>query len=110
MESDHAVALDDHGAVRELRPGALLRAPVNVPYEQMEAVYDGIQTFFRLTNDHTLHAVFPFRPSDLVAFDNRRVLHARNAYDTRNGERHLQGCYIDQDELLSRLRVLERRR
>ena len=102
------IALNDEGQVTELRPGALLRAPVHAPFDEMEAVYDGIQTFFRLTNDDALRAVFPIRPGDLLAFDNRRVLHARTAYDTRHGERHLRGCYIDQDELLSRIRVLMR--
>ena len=45
-----------------------------------------------------------------IVFDNRRVLHARNAFDLKAGRRHLQGCYIDRDELLSRIRVLERNR
>ncbi len=31
---------------------------------------------------------------DLVAFDNRRMLHARTAFSSSSG-RHLQGCYVD---------------
>ena len=85
-----------------------MRAPVRAPFERMEAVYDGIQTFFRLASAPALRAVFPIRAGDLLAFDNHRVLHARTAFDPSSGTRHLVGCYLDRDELLSRLRVLAR--
>jgi gamma-butyrobetaine dioxygenase len=49
-----------------------------------------------------------FEPGDLVGFDNRRVLHGRDAYDPGAGRRVLRGCYIDRDDVLSRLRVLRR--
>ena len=44
---------------------------------------------------------------ELVAFDNRRVLHARSGFDSSAG-RHLQGCYIDIDAVASAARVLNR--
>jgi hypothetical protein len=47
-------------------------------------------------------------PGDAWVFDNRRMLHARTAFDPSTGRRHLQGCYVDRDELLSRIRILER--
>jgi len=34
-------------------------------------------------------------------------MHGRNAF-AADGERHLHGCYIDHDEIYSRLRVLRR--
>jgi hypothetical protein len=41
---------------------------------------------------------------------DRRVLHAaREEFDPNSGPRHLEGCYVDRDNFLSRLRVLERR-
>jgi gamma-butyrobetaine dioxygenase len=45
---------------------------------------------------------------EMVVFDNRRVLHGRDAFDPSTGRRHLQGCYVDRGEMLSRLRVLSR--
>ena len=74
----------------------------------MDALYDAIQIFVGLTRDDRLRAEFPIRTGDLLAFDNRRILHARNAYDPSTGERHLRGCYLDRDELHSRIRWLER--
>jgi len=44
----------------------------------------------------------------MVAFDSRRVLHGRRAFDPSTGRRHLQGTYLDLDMLESRLRVLSR--
>ncbi|WP_206326411.1 TauD/TfdA family dioxygenase, partial [Pseudomonas viridiflava] len=44
----------------------------------------------------------------VVVLDNRRTLHARNAFDPATGVRHFQGSYVDRDELLSRILVLQR--
>lgn len=41
-----------------------------------------------------------------VIFDNRRVLHARKAFNSQAGERWLRGGYVDRDAFRSRLRVL----
>jgi len=37
------------------------------------------------------------------------LLHGRDAYDQGAGERWLQGCYGEREELYSRLRILARR-
>ncbi len=42
-----------------------------------------------------------------MCFDNRRILHGRDAF-TGSGKRHLQGVYIDRDEIMSRSRALNR--
>ncbi|RYO29518.1 hypothetical protein AA0113_g12028, partial [Alternaria arborescens] len=44
---------------------------------------------------------------ECVIFDNRRVLHARKAFDASKGERWLKGAYVDDDVFFSKLRVLE---
>jgi gamma-butyrobetaine dioxygenase len=44
---------------------------------------------------------------ECVLFDNRRVLHARKAFDAEKGERWLKGAYVDDDVYYSKLRVLE---
>jgi gamma-butyrobetaine dioxygenase len=43
----------------------------------------------------------------VMCFDNYRVLHGRTEFDPNSGHRHLQGCYIDRDDFLSRIRTLE---
>ncbi|KAF2773392.1 Clavaminate synthase-like protein [Teratosphaeria nubilosa] len=51
------------------------------------------------------------RPGECVVFDNRRVLHARRAFevDDVGRERWLRGAYLDRDPFVSQLRVLQHR-
>ena len=48
----------------------------------------------------------------MVIFDNRRVLHGRHGFtiEVREGEdsklRHLEGGYLDWDEIKSKMRLL----
>ncbi|RMY47380.1 hypothetical protein D0863_15648 [Hortaea werneckii] len=48
------------------------------------------------------------KPGECVLFDNRRVLHARRAFEVGDigKERWLRGAYLDRDPFESRLRVL----
>lgn len=41
------------------------------------------------------------RPGECVIFANRRVAHARRAFDTSGGQRWLAGAYVDEDAFLS---------
>ena len=45
---------------------------------------------------------------EMVVFDDRRILHGRDAFNPETGFRHLHGCYVDRGEFESRLRVLKR--
>jgi gamma-butyrobetaine dioxygenase len=47
-------------------------------------------------------------PGECVIFENRRVLHARRAFDTAAGERWLAGAYVDEDAVHSRMFTLKR--
>jgi gamma-butyrobetaine dioxygenase len=60
-----------------------------------------------MARDPRFQLVYPFRPGDLVGFDNRRILHGRDAFESV-GSRHLRGCYADHDDVYSKLRVLRR--
>jgi len=44
----------------------------------------------------------------LVVFDDRRTLHGRTAYASARHLRHLQGCYLTRDSVVSALGVLAR--
>lgn len=51
------------------------------------------------------------KPGECVIFDNRRVLHARRAFEVADAgkERWLRGAYLDKDPFVSKLRVLAHR-
>ena len=76
-----------------------------------------LQTYHRLIKPFAEHiespeSLFEHRLSEgeCVIFDNRRVLHARRAFDASVGERWLKGAYVDGDVFWSRWRVLTERR
>lgn len=102
----------DHGgpgAPLTLRAFHPVRAFPDMPDADVARAYEGLRVFSRLAADDRFQMRFPFRPGDLVAFDNRRILHGRAEIDTDGGVRELHGTYIDHDEVYSRLRVLARR-
>lgn len=103
-----AIVTDSNDDVVEVRLANFLRGPIDVPSKQTLALYKAYRCFIQLTRETKFQFYHRLNAGDLIVFDNRRVLHARNAFDLKTGMRHLQGCYIDRDELLSRIRVLER--
>lgn len=108
---DHPVIrLDDAGEVVELRVVPFLRAPLATDFDQVERAYASLRVAYEAAANPALQMRFSYRPGDLVAIDNRRVLHGREAHDPDSGERWLQGCYSEREELLSRLRILARQR
>ena len=48
------------------------------------------------------------RSGDIACMDNRRVLHGRRAFEPGTGRRHLQGAYVEHEEVVSRIRTLRR--
>ena len=102
------VVLRPDGAISEIRFTAFLRAEPDMPASEVERAYRAVRLFGRLAADDRFVCRTPFAPGDLVIFDNRRILHGRDAFVQGKGNRRLEGCYLDTDELLSRLRVLAR--
>ncbi len=102
------IALDAVGQVSEIRMANFLRGPFDTSVEQMPKLYRAYRRFIGLTREPQFRLVQRLEPGQLWCFDNRRTLHARNAFDPTSGARHFQGCYVDRDELLSRILVLQR--
>jgi gamma-butyrobetaine dioxygenase len=108
--SSPPIVLDRSGTVVEVRVGNWLRAPLAATFEDVEAAYLAYRHLFELTYREELAIRVSFAPGDLLAFDNRRVLHGRDAFAVGDGGRWLRGCYSERDELSSRIRILERER
>ncbi|HET8726878.1 MAG TPA: gamma-butyrobetaine dioxygenase [Alphaproteobacteria bacterium] len=102
------IARDERGDIIEIRLANFLRGPLDAPADKVEPLYLAYRRFIAMTRESRFQVVFRLNAGDLMAFDNRRALHARTAFDPATGARHLRGCYLDRDELLSRIRILER--
>lgn len=103
-----AIALNARGDLDEVRFANFLRGPIDAPAEQMPAIYAALRLFQAMCRDPRFVIERRLAPGDMWVFDNRRVMHARRAFDPMTGERHLRGAYVDRDEISSRWRVLSR--
>jgi len=104
--------LIDHGSKRQpltLRAFYPVRTAPHMTHADVPRAYESLRVFATMARDPRFQLVYPFRPGDLVGFDNRRILHGRDAFESA-GSRHLRGCYADHDDFYSRLRVLRRNR
>lgn len=85
-----------------------VRLAPHMPAADQQRAYDAMRVFSEVAHDPRFMITSAFEPGDLVGFDNRRILHGRDMFDPSAGRRVLRGCYIDHDDLFSRLRVLRR--
>ncbi|TLF52256.1 taurine catabolism dioxygenase TauD [Halomonas urmiana] len=104
------IRLDARGELLEVRIADFLRGPLQTTFEDVEPAYEALMTLQRLLRDPVFAIRFTYRPGDLVIFDNRRLLHARDAFEGSTGHRWLQGCYMERDEIRSRYRMIQRAR
>ena len=74
----------------------------------MDKVYKAHHRFGNLLHDDKFQIKFRLGPGDIFSFNNRRLLHGRTAFDPNSGHRHLQGYYIDRDEIIGRLKFLKK--
>jgi gamma-butyrobetaine dioxygenase len=102
------ITLDRAGDVIEIRYNAHIAGIFDMPAEIMPSYYRAYRAFMIKTRDPHYRLTFMLEPGEMVAFDNRRVLHGRDAFDPSSGLRHLHGCYVDRGEFSSRLRLLAR--
>jgi gamma-butyrobetaine dioxygenase len=102
------ISVDAEARLSEIRFANFLRGPIDAAADEMPAIYRALRRFQRMSREPRFRVERRLAPGDMWVFDNRRVLHARRAFDPMSGQRHLQGVYVDRDELRSRIRVLER--
>lgn len=101
---DHGV----DGSPLTLRAFYPVRGFPDMAPEDMPRAYDAMAVFSAMAADSRFQIRYPFIPGDMVGFDNRRILHGRDAFES-GGARHLRGVYIDHDEVRSATRVANRR-
>ena len=94
----------DTPTIRAFYPVRAFPAMAN---EDVSRSYDALRLFHRMADQPEFELKFRLTAGDIMCFDNRRVLHGRDAF-TGSGKRHLQGVYIDRDEIMSRARALNR--
>ncbi|XP_023248919.1 gamma-butyrobetaine dioxygenase [Seriola lalandi dorsalis] len=80
---------------------------LDLPLHQVQPFYRALKAFVNIMNRPENVVTYRMEPGDLVTFDNWRLLHGRRSYISRPDRlRHLEGAYLDWDEVMSRLRIL----
>ena len=72
----------------------------------MEDFYEAYIFFYKQLHSKRFQISFKLKAGDIFCFDNRRVLHGRTGFDPNSGQRHLQGYYIEREEISSKLNYL----
>ncbi|MCR9215201.1 MAG: TauD/TfdA family dioxygenase [Proteobacteria bacterium] len=105
------IRLDADGHPVESRINTFLTAPItHLPHDQLKKALEARHHLMRLVKEDRFRVQFKLRPGEIVAFDNRRALHARTEFFPNTGNRLLEGCYLDRDDLHSALNMQARRK
>tara|TARA_Y100001960_G_C14630753_1_gene805697 strand:+ start:1 stop:993 length:993 start_codon:yes stop_codon:yes gene_type:complete len=102
-----AISLTKDADYNDIRFSVATMDALDCHPDVMEDVYKAHHRFGNLLHDNKFQINFRLEPGDIFSFNNRRVLHGRTAYNPNSGERHLQGYYMDRDEIIGRLNFLK---
>jgi len=100
------LTLDQNGELKVFRFSNQLAQTANLAPSKMAAFYRAYQKLGALVEAPENKVQFRLESGDIMATNNLRVMHGRNAYDPSTGGRHLQLSYMDYDDVLSRIRML----
>ena len=103
-----ALSLTKDGDYNDVRFSVATMDTLDCHPDLMEKVYNAHHIFGNLLHDDRFQIKFRLEPGDIYSFNNRRVLHGRTEFDPNSGHRHLQGYYIDRDEIIGRLNFLNK--
>jgi len=76
---------------------------------ELNLYYKARSKISNMYNSDKYRVEFKLSPGDLLMMDNYRLLHGRTKFDVNEGNRFLQGCYIDYDSTEGKLRHLKRK-
>jgi gamma-butyrobetaine dioxygenase len=103
-----AITLTKDGDYNDIRFSVATMDTLDCNPEIMEQVYKAHHRFGNLLHDKKYQINFRLEPGDIFSFNNRRLLHGRTEFDPNSGHRHLQGYYMDRDEIIGRLNYLKK--
>jgi len=102
------IGLDERGRLFDVRFSAHLMDAFHMESAVMVDYYRAFRMFMAATRNPADTIAFRLKAGEMVVFDNRRVLHGREAFNPATGHRLLRGFYIDRGEVDSKIRTLTR--
>ncbi len=102
------ITLNKDKDFNDIRFSIATMSALDCPPNKMEKFYLAYRKFGQLIHSEKFTVKFRLEKGDIFAFNNRRILHGRTEFDPNSGHRHLQGYYLDRDEILGRLNFLKK--
>ena len=103
------IKLNDDKTFKQVRFSPRLDYVPILEKDKLNLYYQARKKLSEMYNSKKYRIEFKLEPKDLMMMDNYRLLHGRTAYETKEGNRFLQGCYIDYDSTEGKLRHLKRK-
>ncbi len=103
------IQLNENGEFKQVRFSPRLDFVPLLDKEKLDLFYLARNKISELFNSDKYRVEFRLMPGDLLMMDNHRLLHGRTSYNANEGERFLQGCYIDYDSTEGKLKHLIRK-
>ncbi len=103
------IKLNDDKSLKQIRFSPRLDFVPILEKEKLDLYYRARKKLSEMYNSDKYRIEFKLEEKDLMMMDNYRLLHGRTAYKTSEGNRFLQGCYIDYDSTEGKLRHLKRK-
>ena len=103
------ISLDENNQFKQVRFSPRLDFVPLLEKHKLELFYKARNKISELYNSDDFRIEFKLTPGDLLMMDNHRLLHGRTIYNANEGNRFLQGCYIDYDSTEGKLKHLKRK-
>jgi len=103
------IHLDNNKEFKQVRFSPRLDYVPMLEKKKLDLYYKARKKLSDLYNSEKNRIEFKLIPKDLMMMDNHRVLHGRTKFNPEEGNRFLQGCYIDFDSTEGKLRHLKRK-
>ncbi|MBD1135602.1 TauD/TfdA family dioxygenase [Pelagibacterales bacterium SAG-MED47] len=103
------IKLDEEGKFKQVRFSPRLDFVPFMEKKKLALYYSARKKISEFYNSDKQRIQFKLSPGDLLMMDNYRLLHGRTTYNPDEGNRFLQGCYIDYDSTEGKLKHLKRK-
>jgi len=100
---------DENKRLKQVRFSPRLDFVPLMDKEKLELYYAARNKISEMYNSEKFRIEFKLKPGDLLMMDNYRLLHGRTEFNANEGNRFLQGCYIDYDSTEGKLKHLKRK-
>ena len=103
------IELDQNRNFKQVRFSPRLDFVPLINKKKLDLFYAARKKISELYNSDKFKIEFKLVPGDLILMDNYRLLHGRTKYDVNDGNRFLQGCYIDYDSTEGKIKHLKKK-